>query len=138
MRTLSIHSKKTVIKQKIPETLQGKFPINVLILGHAYNVYETYINLDMIPRLRAMDVNTLTMEQLDEEVFEKPITINQQYNNYWENEEEILQTARYFLINAKEQVDGVIFLISFACGPDSLIQELVMRDMKKMKIPFLE
>ncbi len=86
--------------------------------------YETYINLDMIPRLRAMDVNTLTMEQLDEEVFEKPITINQQYNNYWENEEEILQTARYFLINAKEQVDGVIFLISFACGPDSLIQEL--------------
>ena len=69
-----------------------------------------------------MDVNTLTMEQFDEEVFEKPITINQQYNNYWENEEEILQTARYFLINAKEQVDGVIFLISFACGPDSLIQ----------------
>ena len=99
---------------------------------------KLYINLDMIPRLRAMDVNTLTMEQLDEEVFEKPITINQQYNNYWENEEEILQTARYFLINAKEQVDGVIFLISFACGPDSLIQELVMRDMKKMKIPFLE
>ncbi len=30
--------KKTVIKQKIPEALQGKFPINVLILGHAYNV----------------------------------------------------------------------------------------------------
>jgi predicted nucleotide-binding protein (sugar kinase/HSP70/actin superfamily) len=137
--TDSSHSrKKTIIKTKIPEMLQGKFPINILLLGHAYNVYETYINLDMEARLKAFDAQILTMELLPEEVYEKPITINQHYNNYWENEEEILQTARYFLLEAKDQVDGVIFLISFACGPDSLIQELVMRDMKKMKIPFLE
>jgi predicted nucleotide-binding protein (sugar kinase/HSP70/actin superfamily) len=31
----------------------------------------------------------------------------------------------------------VIFLISFACGPDSLISELIMRDMNTVGIPYL-
>ncbi|KKN21218.1 hypothetical protein LCGC14_0927740, partial [marine sediment metagenome] len=36
------------------------------------------------------------------------------------------------------EIDGVVFLISFACGPDSLISELIMRDMKVVRLPFLE
>jgi predicted nucleotide-binding protein (sugar kinase/HSP70/actin superfamily) len=129
--------KEKVIKQMIDEKIRGKFPVNILVLGHAYNVYETHINLDLMTRLKAMDANVLTMEQLPPEVFKKPVIINKQYHNYWENEEEIMQTARYYLFQGREKLDGIIFLISFACGPDSLIQELVMRDMKKRNIPFL-
>jgi predicted nucleotide-binding protein (sugar kinase/HSP70/actin superfamily) len=131
------HRNKTQIKQMVPESVRGKFPVNVLLLGHAYNVYETYINMDMIARLRALDANVITMEQMPDAIFEKPVIINKEYENYWENEEEILQTARYFLRDAPDDIDGIIFLISFACGPDSLIQELIMRDMQKRKIPFL-
>ena len=127
-----------VLKQRVSEANQGKYMLNILILGHPYNVYENWVNMDLLTRLKTMDVNVLTMEKLPDEVFDKPITVNKQYQNYWENEEEIMQTARHYLIDAEEQVDGIIFLISFACGPDSLIQELVMRDMKKKKIPFLD
>jgi predicted nucleotide-binding protein (sugar kinase/HSP70/actin superfamily) len=49
-----------------------------------------------------------------------------------------MQAIRYFLTKGKGEIDGVIFLISFACGPDSLISELIMRDMKVVGLPFLE
>lgn len=125
------------IKQAVAEDMRGKYTLNILVMGHPYNVYETWINMDLQARLKAMDANVFTIEKLPEEVFDKPIKVNKQYTNYWDHEEEIMQAARYYLTEGKELVDGVIFLISFACGPDSLIQELVMRDMKKRRIPFL-
>jgi predicted nucleotide-binding protein (sugar kinase/HSP70/actin superfamily) len=42
------------------------------------------------------------------------------------------------LTKGRGEINGVIFLISFACGPDRLISELIMRDMKVVGLPFLE
>jgi predicted nucleotide-binding protein (sugar kinase/HSP70/actin superfamily) len=129
--------KEKIIKQTISPELRGKYMLNIFVIGHPYNVYETWINMDLLTRLKAMDANVLTIEKLDEKVFEKPVVVNKQYHNYWVHEEEIMQGARHYLKSEDQQIDGAIFLISFACGPDSLIQELVMRDMKKRQIPFL-
>lgn len=49
-----------------------------------------------------------------------------------------MQSIRYFLTKGRKEIDGVVFLVSFACGPDSLISELIMRDMKVVGLPFLE
>ena len=49
-----------------------------------------------------------------------------------------MQSIRYFLTKGRGEIEGVIFLISFACGPDSLISELIMRDMKVVRLLFLE
>ena len=130
--------KKIELKQVIPEAIRGKFPVNILVLGHAYNVYETHINRDLISRLKAMDCNITTIENLPKSEFIEKITINEQYHQYWQSEDEILKTARYCLKDGRNKIDGIIFLISFACGPDSLIQEIVMRDMKKRKMPYLD
>lgn len=132
---------KKIIKHQYNVDLKGEYGLNILILGHAYNTYETQINQDLFERLRSMDAQPLTIEMLPDEVFDKRVQINVQVGkleNFWENEEEIMATTRYFLREGHGRVDGVIFLISFACGPDSLIQELVMRDLKKMKVPYLE
>ncbi len=128
--------KSKPIKQSIREDIRGKYPVTIAVLGHAYNVYEKSLNMDMHERLKSMDCNVLTMEMLPEEEFKKEVYINKQYRNYWGNCEEILQAARYFLTKGRDKVDGILFLISFACGPDSLISEIIMRDMKKRSIPF--
>ena len=125
-------------RNRMSDEMKGKFPLNIVILGHPYNVYEAYINIDLIARLKAMDCHIMTIEKHPKEIFKKPVTINKQYHQYWQSEDEILKTARFYLTEGRDQVDGVIFLISFACGPDSLIQELVMRDMKRREIPYLE
>lgn len=125
------------IRYNIAESLRGKYSVDILLLGHPYNVYENYININLIDRLKAMDCNIHTIESMSNDAFENPVLINSKYHQYWQTEDEILKAARFFMEKKEKTIDGVIFLISFACGPDSLIQEIVMRDMKSKGIPFL-
>ncbi|MGQ4873369.1 MAG: acyl-CoA dehydratase activase-related protein [Promethearchaeia archaeon] len=112
--------------------------IRLLLLGHAYNLFDTYINLDFQKKLRNEGVEIITIENMPEYIFKKPVIVNRRLRNYWRHEEEIMQAIRYFLTKGRDKIDGVIFLISFACGPDSLIAELIMRDMKVVGLPFLQ
>ena len=115
--------------------------IKFLLLGHAYNIFDTFINLDFQKKLRDQGVEVLTIENLPESLFKEPVIINPKgggLRNYWKHEEEILAAIRYFLKEGRNEIDGVVFLISFACGPDSLISELIKHDMKIVKLPFLE
>jgi len=122
---------------KLPKK-KSKGDIRFLLLGHAYNIFDTFINLDFQKKLADQNVEVLTMENLPESVFKEPVIINRRLRNYWIHEEEILAAIRYFLIKGRNEIDGVVFLVSFACGPDSLISELIMRDMKVVMLPFLE
>jgi predicted nucleotide-binding protein (sugar kinase/HSP70/actin superfamily) len=125
---------------KLPKKqIQGD--IRFLLLGHAYNIFDTFINLDFIKKLQDQGVEVLTIENLPEHIFKEPVIVNPRggiLRNYWRHEEEIMQAIRFFLTKGRNEIDGVIFLISFACGPDSLISELIMRDMKVVGLPFLE
>ena len=125
---------------KLPKKkVQGD--IRFLLLGHAYNIFDSFINLDFIKKLQDQGVEVLTIENLPEYIFKKPVIVNPRggiLRNYWRHEEEIMQAIRFFLTKGRNEIDGVIFLISFACGPDSLISELIMRDMKVVGLPFLE
>lgn len=112
--------------------------VRFLLLGHVYNIFDTFINLDFQKKLQDQGVEVLTIENLPEFIFKKPVIVNRRLRNYWRHEEEIMQAIRYFLTVGRDEIDGVIFLVSFACGPDSLISELVMRDMKVVGLPFLE
>ncbi len=115
-----------------------KGDIKFLLLGHAYNIFDTFINLDFQKKLQDQGVEVLTIENLPESLFKEPVIINKRLRNYWRHEEEIMQAIRYFFTKGRGEIDGVIFLISFACGPDSLISELVMRDMRVVGLPYLE
>ena len=77
------------IKQTIREDIRGKYPVTIVLLGHAYNVYEKSLNMDMHERLKSMDCKVITMEMLPDEEFKKDVYINKVYRNYWGNCEEI-------------------------------------------------
>ncbi len=118
-----------------------KGDIKFLLLGHAYNIFDTFINLDFQKKLKDQGAEVLTIENLPESIFKTPVIVNPKggrLRNYWKHEEEIMQSIRYFLTKGRDEIEGVIFLISFACGPDSLISELIMRDMRVVGLPFLE
>jgi len=130
-----------LVERDRPFTLpkrKHKGDIKFLLLGHAYNIFDTFINLDFQKKLQDQGVEVFTIENLPESLFKEPVIINKRLRNYWRHEEEIMQSIRYFLTKGRSEIDGVIFLISFACGPDSLISELVMRDMRVVGLPYLE
>ncbi len=137
----SVNHALRLVERNRPFTLpkrKHKGDLKFLLLGHAYNIFDTFINLDFQKKLRDQGVEVLTIENLPESIFKEPVIVNKRLRNYWRHEEEIMQSIRYFLTKGRSEIDGVIFLISFACGPDSLISELIMRDMKVVGLPFLE
>jgi predicted nucleotide-binding protein (sugar kinase/HSP70/actin superfamily) len=137
----SVNHALRLVERNVPFTLpkkKSKGDIKFLLLGHAYNIFDTYINLDFQKKLKDQNVEVITIENLPKSIFKDPVIINRRLRNYWIHEEEILAAIRYFLTKGRNEIDGVVFLISFACGPDSLISELIMRDMKVVRLPFLE
>ncbi|UCC20365.1 MAG: hypothetical protein JSV62_03495 [Promethearchaeota archaeon] len=137
----SVNHALRLVERNRPFTLpkkKHKGDLKILLLGHSYNIFDTFINLDFQKKLRDQGVEVITIENLPESLFKEPVIINKRLRNYWRHEEEIMQAIRYFLTKGRGEIDGVIFLISFACGPDSLISELIMRDMKVVGLPFLE
>jgi len=54
---------------------------------------------------------------------------------FWTFGRETIGSAFYLLQN--KMVDGVILLVSFACGPDSIIMDIIERAFKREGLPFL-
>ncbi len=137
----SVNHALRLVERNVPFTLtkkKSKEEIKFLLLGHAYNIFDTYINLDFQKKLKDQNVEVITIENLPKSIFKEPVIVNRRLRNYWIHEEEIMAAIRYFLNKGRSEIDGVVFLISFACGPDSLISELIMRDMKVVGLPFLQ
>jgi len=120
--------------EKIPEKKRNGGEATIAIIGHGYNVHDPFINMDLIKKLKKMNVKVITLENLPVDIF-KNITKIQTLKNYWGNEEEILSAINYLF--DKKFIDGIIFICSFCCGPDSLIDEIITKDAKKINIPYI-
>lgn len=102
------------------------------LIGRPYNIYDDYLNMDIAARLEEMGASVVTPEMLSPTLlYEETKRLSRK--NYWTYGKDILGAARYL---ARERVDGLIFLVSFNCGPDSLLTELAIRKIED-KIPVL-
>ncbi|MDI6703696.1 MAG: hypothetical protein QME40_03375 [bacterium] len=81
-----------------------------------------------------MGVSIFTSTQIPPEIINKELKKYERLS--WSYEKEIIGSASYFLTYGN--VDGVIFILSFGCGPGSIILEIINREVRRNKdIPFL-
>lgn len=114
---------------------QKKREYKVLLLGHPYNLYDSFINMDIIHKLTKMGCAVLTPELLSGEIIEN-YNKNLPKKIFWTMEKRLVGNTLYYL--EEKKIDGIIYLVSFGCGPDSLVGELVGRWVKKKgRIPFM-
>ncbi|MFX1295794.1 MAG: acyl-CoA dehydratase activase-related protein [Promethearchaeota archaeon] len=109
--------------------------VKIGVIGHGYNVHDPYINMNLFKKLREMGAYPITLENLPLRIFKKKTIITNTLQNYWGNEEEILSAVNYLFKD--KTLDGLIFICSFCCGPDSLIDELITRDSNQLNIPYI-
>ncbi len=108
----------------------------IAVLGHTYNLNDPFISMNLFERLRSRGVQVLTSEMLTEQEIMQGVSILEK-DIFWTFGKEILGTANYLL--EKKEVDGVIIVLSFGCGPDSFIAELIERNYKRAgSIPLLK
>ncbi len=118
---------------------EGKLPVEenlrIAVLGHSYNLNDPYISMDIYGKLKKMGVKIITREMISPSAQMEGIK-NLRKDIFWTFGKEIMGSALYLL--DKEKIDGVVLVVSFGCGPDSLIGELVERIYKRHRnIPLL-
>ncbi len=106
----------------------------VAIIGHPYLLYDEHINHRLIHRLEQAHSRVLTPEMLTAQELESAIA-SLVGRAYWTYEEEVVGAGEYYL---KSGADGVIGIMAFGCGPDSLMMDMVQRQAARLKVtPFM-
>jgi predicted nucleotide-binding protein (sugar kinase/HSP70/actin superfamily) len=115
-----------ILENRTLRIIESKTSIG--IVGHCYEIYDEYISGGMIEALNKLGVKTLSMESLDwKRVLKEANVLPKRL--FWTFGRELYGTARYFI--RRKLVDGIIMVVAFGCGPDSLVRELIERDLVK-------
>jgi len=103
--------------------------LRVGVIGHHYNVYDTFTTMSLLDRLRSMGVDVVTADMVPEKLRERALK-RLPKNIYWSYEREI--AGAILACSRHRLVDGIIFMISFPCGPDSIIRVLCEQENRLM------
>ena len=114
-----IYNNEKERKQK--ESLKSK-KIKILIVAHPYNIHDNYLGLPIIKKLKSMNIEIIYADYLNHKIAKK-YSKSLSPTLYWSYSKELIGAINYY----KELIDGIIFLSTFPCGPDSLVNELMIR-----------
>ena len=106
----------------------------IALIGHPYLIYDEHVNHRLIHRLEVSGARVVTPEMLTRDELEAAIT-SLVGRAYWTYEDEVVGAGGHYL---KSGVDGVIGIMTFGCGPDSLMMDMVAKRAAKLKAtPFM-
>jgi len=126
--TLQQWERSEVVLNDPPIIIDGDKPLKIALVGHSYVINDGYSSLDIRKKLSEMGADIITSEQIPRDIIEKYMdTLD--FNMYFDYEREILGTIMYFL--ESKTVDGIIHLMIFGCGPDSVAGEMAARFYKR-------
>jgi len=96
----------------------------VAVVGHPYNIYDSYISMNILKRLKAAGVDVVTADQLPEAVVRKEAA-GLPKRLFWTLGQQMIGAAFHFLRDGR--VRGILHVTSFGCGLDSMSSELIER-----------
>ena len=103
--------------------------IKILVVGHSYNLYDEYIGKPILKGIEQLDAVPICSDAVDlKQAQENSLNICKSVP--WIMSRELLGSiAKYH-----NDVDGIILLTAFPCGPDSMINEMIIRRIKDRPI----
>jgi len=107
---------------------------NIAVIGHPYLLYDEHINHRLIHRLEQAGNRVLTPEMLSVEELESA-TARLVGKAYWTYEDEVVGAGQHYL---ESGADGVIGIMTFGCGPDSVMMDMLHRQAARLRAtPFM-
>jgi len=100
--------------------------IKILLASHDYNLYDALVGERITSILKSLNVDIIYTDIFEEK------KIKDQYKKlsetlYWTYNKEMLSSIEFY----SKDIDGLILLSVFPCGPDALINEIILRKFKK-------
>jgi len=99
--------------------------IKILLAGHSYNLYDEFIGKPITNLLTSNNIEVLYSDLYDQKYLETEVK-KISPSNYWTYNKEIIASISHY----QENIDGIILITTFPCGPDSLSNEMIIRNVK--------
>ncbi|MDD2510586.1 MAG: acyl-CoA dehydratase activase-related protein [Syntrophomonas sp.] len=115
-----------LIEQKIPvpkkDKSGGSYDLQVAVVGYPYVLYDAYINAGLLAILEKEKVKVYTQDMIsDREMNRQAKTLPK--SMFWYFSNRAVYGALHFM--QRPEIEGVIHLTAFACGPDSMVDRLL-------------
>lgn len=108
------------------------YPVRIGLIGHAYNIYDSFINMDLKNKLNILGIGVITSEHIDTNYIDAEVD-NLYKKPFWTFAREYYGAA--VSIYKTQKADGIIYLSSFSCGIDSVVTELIKSEIEDF--PFM-
>ena len=139
-RRLSIkgHTAKEVLDSmesgnNIKGDYKGGF-MNIGLMSYVYNLYDEFISMGMVDRLRERNISIQTFEMFNENVLDSQLRSMRKIL-FWTFSNKLLAVGYKFLKDSR--IDGIIHITAFGCGPDSLIGKVMELESIDYGKPFM-
>ena len=98
------------------------YEINAALIGHPYNIYDSYLNMNLINKMNSLGMGAKTAEFTGEDILYREAE-NLYKRPFWT----FVRENYGFAVSAArgKTADGIIYVSSFNCGTDSVIIELI-------------
>lgn len=114
-------------KPKVPHLSLG-------LLGYAYSLYDPFISKGLLSKLTKLGVVVTTWEMLEPHRIESSLR-GLKRPLFWNFGRMLLGAGLYFLEDPA--VDGIIYVTTFGCGPDSVAAEILAIEANQCHKPLL-
>lgn len=108
--------------------------LNIALVGHPYCLYDTYINHNLVARLRQLGIHIQSSEMVSAEQAQVGIRSTTGQKR-WFYEDWISGAGGYYLHDAA--INGIIVVLAFTCGPDSAMVETITRRAHELQRPLM-
>jgi len=98
--------------------------VTVAVIGHPYNIYDRFVNMNLLGKLRENGAIVLTVDRVPEEIVCREAQ-KLPKRLFWTLNRRMVGAAFHYL--ARPDVHGIVHVVSFGCGPDSITGELIER-----------
>ena len=105
--------------------------MNIALVGHEYLIHDPFISHNLPRKLTRLGANAILMSQGPAAVIERELSRCPEIS--WSYEKELLGAASHFL--GRSDIHGVMLVMGFACGPDSIIGEIINREVRRTDSP---
>ncbi len=119
---------RKILMQINNQKLNGE-KTKVLLISHSYNVYDDLIGKPIVSLFEKEGVDVIYSDLFDKSLCRK-LSQNISKDLYWKYSKESIGSFEI----VKDRINGVVFLSTFPCGLDSLVNELMIL---KLNIPYL-
>ena len=115
------------------ERLADGSGIKILIAGHDYSIYDAYIGRPIIKAFETAGMTWIDANQTDRRQAQIDFLALSDKTLPWTVSRELLGGVVHF----RDRVDGIVLLTGFPCGPDSLVNEVIKREVSDKPILYL-